>query len=146
MFLPIWIDEIGKNQDKSINETSVIDFYRLIEPIDINQIRFTDFYWFIDLQIDTDLYRLTTPGFRFRHCTTTAWNSLVRRLIEDVTTRRRVQFFLFLDLNLVLKNLIPGKFSDIVILWGLYSEIIVIIIREGFLILMLLLQFVVSLS
>ena len=23
MFLPIWIDEIGKNQDKSINETSV---------------------------------------------------------------------------------------------------------------------------
>ena len=146
MFLPIWIDEIGKNQDKSINETSVIDFYRLIEPIDINQIRFTDFYWFIDRQIDTDFYRLTTPGFRCRHYTTTAWNSLVRRLMEDVTTRRRVQFFLFLDLNLVLKNLIPGKFSDIVILWGLYSEIIVIIIREGFLILMLLLQFVVSLS
>ena len=23
MFLPIWIDEIGKNQDKSMNETSV---------------------------------------------------------------------------------------------------------------------------
>ena len=23
MFFPIWIDEIGKNQDKSINETSV---------------------------------------------------------------------------------------------------------------------------
>ena len=47
--------------------------------------------------------------------------------MEDVTTRRRVQFFLFLDLNLVLKNSIPGKFSDIVILWGLYHEIIVII-------------------
>ena len=28
----------------------------------INQIRSTDFYRFIDWQIDTDFYRLTTPG------------------------------------------------------------------------------------
>ena len=30
--------------------------------IDINQIRFTDFYWFIDWKINTDFYQLTTPG------------------------------------------------------------------------------------
>ena len=67
MFLPIWIDEIGKIQDKS---ECVIDFYRLIDTIDINQIRFTDFYRCIDWQIDTNFYRLTTPGvsrgFRLR--------------------------------------------------------------------------------
>ena len=40
--------KIGKNQDKSMKETSVIDFCRLIDTIDINQIRFTDFYRFID--------------------------------------------------------------------------------------------------
>ena len=28
----------------------------------ITQIRFTDFYRFIDWQIDTDFYRLSTPG------------------------------------------------------------------------------------
>ena len=31
-----------------MNETSVIVFYRLIDTIDMNQIRFTDFYRFID--------------------------------------------------------------------------------------------------
>ena len=34
------IEEIGKNQDKSMNETSV-SFYRLIDTIDIT---FTNFY------------------------------------------------------------------------------------------------------
>ena len=43
------IDEIGKNQDKSIKKNEcVIDFYRLIDTMDINQITFTDFYRFID--------------------------------------------------------------------------------------------------
>ena len=42
------LSKIGKNQDKSMKETSVIDFCRLIDTIDINQIRFTDFYRFID--------------------------------------------------------------------------------------------------
>ena len=42
------LSKIGKNQDKSVKETSVIDFCRLIDTIDINQIRFTDFYRFID--------------------------------------------------------------------------------------------------
>ena len=42
------IDEIGKNQDKSIKNECVIDFYRLIDTIDINQITFTNFYRFID--------------------------------------------------------------------------------------------------
>ena len=42
------LGKIGKNQDKSMKETSVIDFCRLIDTIDINQIRFTDFYRFID--------------------------------------------------------------------------------------------------
>ena len=42
------LNKIGKNQDKSMKETSVIDFCRLIDTIDINQIRFTDFYRFID--------------------------------------------------------------------------------------------------
>ena len=42
------IDEIGKNQDESIKNEYVIDFYRLIDTIDINQITFTYFYRFID--------------------------------------------------------------------------------------------------
>ena len=42
------LNKIGKNQDKSMKETSVIDFCRLIDTIDINRIRFTDFYRFID--------------------------------------------------------------------------------------------------
>ena len=42
------LSKIGKNQDKSMKETSVIDFSRLIDTIDINQIRFIDFYRFID--------------------------------------------------------------------------------------------------
>ena len=57
------IDEIGKNQDKSIKNECVIDFYRLIDTIDINQITFTDFYRFIDWQINIDFYRFTTPGY-----------------------------------------------------------------------------------
>ena len=40
MYLPMQIEEIGKNQDKSMNETSV-SFYRLIDTIDIT---FTNFY------------------------------------------------------------------------------------------------------
>ena len=61
--LPIKIDGIGKNLDKSINEPSVssISTDWSIQSISY-QIRFTDFYRFIDLQMDTDLYRLTTPG------------------------------------------------------------------------------------
>ena len=38
-----------------MNEASVIDFYWLIDTIDINQIEFIDWY------IDTDFYRLNTP-------------------------------------------------------------------------------------
>ena len=41
-------DEIGKNQDKSIKNECAIDFYQLIDTIDINQITFIDFYRFID--------------------------------------------------------------------------------------------------
>ena len=64
MFLPIWIDEIGRNQDKSINQTSVssISTDWPIQSISIKIIRFTDFHRFIDWQINTDFYRLTTPG------------------------------------------------------------------------------------
>ena len=56
------IDEIGKNQEKSIKKDCVIDFYGFIHRIDINQFRFTDFYRITDWQIDIDFYRLTTPG------------------------------------------------------------------------------------
>ena len=41
----------------------VIDFYLLIDTIDINQIRFTEFYRFFDCKIDTDFYQLTTPEY-----------------------------------------------------------------------------------
>ena len=62
LFFPIWNDEIGKNQDKSINETSVssISTDWSIQSISIKSdlLIFIDLYW----QIDTDFYRLTTPG------------------------------------------------------------------------------------
>ena len=43
-----------------MNETSVIDFYRLIDTIDINQIRFADFsiYRLINRSIPTFIDRL----------------------------------------------------------------------------------------
>ena len=50
--------------NRYVKRDCVIDFYRLIDTIDINQIRFTDFYRFIDRPIDTDFYRLTTPGLQ----------------------------------------------------------------------------------
>ena len=40
----------GKTRKIDKRNESVIDFYRMIDTIDINQIRFTDFY------------RFTTPG------------------------------------------------------------------------------------
>ena len=40
MYLAMQIEEIGKNQDNSMNETSV-SFHRLIDTIDIT---FTNFY------------------------------------------------------------------------------------------------------
>ena len=46
----------------------VIDFYRLIDTINVNQIRFTEFYRFIDWRIDTDFYRLTTSGTKHDKC------------------------------------------------------------------------------
>ena len=50
------IDEVGKNHDKSTEKKNerVIEFYQLIDTIDINQIRFTDIYRFIDWKIDID--------------------------------------------------------------------------------------------
>ena len=67
--------------------TCVIDFYRLIDKIDINQIKFTDFY----RSIDTDFYRLTMSGlahkqlniklFQFR---TTHLNRLLMEMIEKL--------------------------------------------------------------
>ena len=53
IFLPIWIDEIGKNQDKSINETSVssISTDWSIQSNQINQFK-SDLPIFIDASID----------------------------------------------------------------------------------------------
>ena len=53
IFLPIWIDEIGKNQDKSINETSVssISTDWSIQSISIK----SDLPIFIDLSIDISI-------------------------------------------------------------------------------------------
>ena len=50
MFLPIWIDKIGKNQDKSINETSVSSISTVwsIQSISIK----AELPIFIDLSID----------------------------------------------------------------------------------------------
>ena len=70
MFLPIWIDEIGKIQDKAISEKSVssISTDWSIQSISIK----SDLLIFIDVSIDrsTNFYRLTTPGvsrgFRLR--------------------------------------------------------------------------------
>ena len=43
------IDDIGKNQNKSINETSASSISAdFIDTIDIKQIRFTEFYRLID--------------------------------------------------------------------------------------------------
>ena len=39
-----------------------MDFYRLIDTIDINQINSNDLYRFIDWNIGIDFYRLATPG------------------------------------------------------------------------------------
>ena len=63
MFLPMWINEISQNQDKSINEKSVssISTNWSIQSISIKS--FTDFYQFINWQIDTDFCQLTTPGY-----------------------------------------------------------------------------------
>ena len=54
MFLPIRIDEIGKNQDKSINETSVssISTDWSIQSNQINQSIKSDLPIFIDASID----------------------------------------------------------------------------------------------
>ena len=53
MFLPIWIDEISKNQDRSINETSVssisTDWWN--QSISIK----SDLPIFIDLSIDKSI-------------------------------------------------------------------------------------------
>ena len=56
MFLPIWIDEIGKHEDKSINETSVslISTDWSIQSISIK----SDLPIFIDLSIDRDHFGL----------------------------------------------------------------------------------------
>ena len=53
MFLPIWIDEISKNQDKSINETSVssISTDWSNQSISIK----SDLPIFIDLSIDKSI-------------------------------------------------------------------------------------------
>ena len=53
IFLPIWIDEIGKNQDKSINETSVssISTDWSIQSNQINQFK-SDPPIFINATID----------------------------------------------------------------------------------------------
>lgn len=64
------IDEIGKPQNKSMyctkNECVIASW---INTIDINQIKYTDFYWFIDpwkwfidWYMDTDFYQWTTLG------------------------------------------------------------------------------------
>ena len=60
MFIPIQIDKIGKNQDKSIKKMSVssISTDLSIQSISIK----SDLPIFIDWQIDTDFYRLTIPG------------------------------------------------------------------------------------
>ena len=62
LFFPIWIDEIGKNQDKSVDETSVssisTDWSKQPVSITSDLPIFIDLYW----QIDTDFYRLTTSG------------------------------------------------------------------------------------
>ena len=46
------------------------------------------------------------------HCTTTTWNLLICRFMEDVNIRRRISF-LFLNLNKILKNSTPGKVACI---------------------------------
>ena len=53
MFLPIWIDEINKNQDKSINETSVSSISTVwsIQSISIK----AELPIFIDLSIDKSI-------------------------------------------------------------------------------------------
>ena len=69
MFLPMWINEISQNQDKLINEKSVssISTNWSIQSISIKS--FTDFYQFINWQIDTDFCQLTTPGYtRMSNC------------------------------------------------------------------------------
>ena len=45
------------------------------------------------------------------HCTTTTWNLLICRFMEDVNIRRRS--FLFLNLNKILKNSTLGKVACI---------------------------------
>ena len=55
------INEIGKNQEKSIKKECVIDFYGVIHRIDINQFRFTDFYRITDWQIDIDFFQNISP-------------------------------------------------------------------------------------
>jgi len=42
------IDKIVNNQEKSLKNASDINFYRLIDKIDINQINSNDLYRFID--------------------------------------------------------------------------------------------------
>ena len=63
VFLPIWIDKIGKNQDKSINETSVSSISTGWSIQSIAMKSLSDFSRLIDWQIDTDFYRETTPGY-----------------------------------------------------------------------------------
>lgn len=46
------------------------------------------------------------------HCLTMTWNLLMRRFTKDVNIRRII-FFLFLNLNKVLKNSIPGELAYI---------------------------------
>ena len=69
MFFPIWIDEIGKNQDKSINETSVssISADWSIESISIKSLN--DFSRFIDWQIRYRFLSIHYSGSPMCHST-----------------------------------------------------------------------------
>ena len=58
------------------------------------------------------LWSLFFCTFRCRHCTTTTWNFFMRRFLEDVKPAHDDKFFsLLLNLSLVSKNSIPGKFT-----------------------------------
>ena len=69
MFLPIWIDEIGKNKDKSINETSLssISTDWSIQSISIKPLN--DFSRFIDWQIRYRFLSIDYSGSTMRKFT-----------------------------------------------------------------------------
>ena len=52
-------------------------------------------------------------SFNYRHCTTTTGKCLISRFMEDVNKRRLTVFFIFLNLNMALRNSAQKEFACI---------------------------------